>query len=125
MEEKDYQILHDPQSYVLDKGGLILMAQWEGQTAGTCALLPPDRPGFDFELTKMGVAPEFQGKGVGMALGKAILEKARSLGARNVFLESNTVLQPAIELYKKLGFREFKAESSPYRRSNIQMQVSL
>jgi GNAT superfamily N-acetyltransferase len=125
MEEKDYQILHDPQSHVLDKGGLILMAQWEGQTAGTCALLPSERNGFDFELTKMGVAPEFQGRGVGMALGKAVLEKARSLGARSVFLESNTVLRPAIELYKKLGFREFSGGASPYQRSNIQMQVSL
>ena len=125
MEEKDYQILNDPQSNVLDKGGLILMAQWEGQTAGTCALLPSDRPGFDFELTKMGVAPEFQGKGVGMALGRAILEKARNLGAGKIFLESNTILKPAIGLYKKLGFREFSGEGSPYQRCNIQMELFL
>ena len=125
MEDKDYQILHDPQTHVLDVGGHILIAQLEGRTVGVCALLPSDRSEFDYELTKMGVAPEFHGRGVGMALGKAILEKAHELDAKKVFLESNTVLRPAIGLYKKLGFREFPGEESPYERCNIQMEISL
>ncbi|MDX1332480.1 MAG: GNAT family N-acetyltransferase [Robiginitalea sp.] len=125
MEDKDYQLLHDPQTHVLEKGGHILVALLEGQPAGTCALVPSDREGFDFELTKMGVAPEFQGRGVGMALGVAILEKARSLGAEKIFLESNTILKPAIGLYKKLGFKEFSGEESPYQRCNIQMELTL
>jgi len=125
MEDKDYQLLYDPQTHVLEKGGHILIALLEGQPAGTCALVPSDREGFDFELTKMGMAPEFQGRGVGMALGEAILEKARGLGAENIFLESNTILKPAIELYRKLGFREFSGEESPYQRCNIQMALSL
>ncbi|MEJ2584754.1 MAG: GNAT family N-acetyltransferase [Robiginitalea sp.] len=74
MEDKDYQILMDPETQVLHKGGHILVALLEGQAAGVCALLPSDRGDFDFELTKMGVAPGLQGRGVGKALGVAILE---------------------------------------------------
>ena len=125
MEEKDFQLLHDPKTHILDKGGLILIAQLEGHTAGVCALMPSEQSEFDFELTKMGVAPEFHRRGVGMALGKAILKKAREMGARRVFLESNTILKPAIELYEKLGFREFLGEASPYQRCNIQMEIWL
>ena len=125
MEEKDYQILHDPETYILNKGGHILVALYKGQPAGVCALLPSDRNEFDFELSKMGVAPDCHGLGIGTALGRAILEKARGIGAKRVFLESNTILEPAIHLYRKLGFREIQSGDSPYRRCNIQMEIVL
>ncbi|TNF75851.1 MAG: GNAT family N-acetyltransferase [Bacteroidetes bacterium] len=125
MEEKDYQILHDPDTHILNRGGHILVALFKGVPAGVCALLPSDRDDFDFELSKMGVAPDCQGLGIGMALGRAVLKKARDSGAKRVFLQSNTILEPAINLYRKLGFREIPAVDSPYRRCNIQMEIAL
>lgn len=125
MEEKDYQILHDPQTHIISRGGHILVALYKDRPAGVCALLPSDRGGFDFELSKMGVAPDYQGLGIGMSLGRAILKKARETGAKRVFLESNTILEPAIKLYRKLGFREIPSGDSPYRRCNIQMEIIL
>ena len=89
--------------------------------AGTCALVQTD-PGV-FELSKMAVDPSYQGYGLGYKLGKAIIDKAKSLGAKAIFLESNTVLTPAINLYRKLGFVEMPHFESPYERSNIQMQI--
>lgn len=84
-----------------------------------------DRPGCRFELAKMGVDPAYQGRGIGKALGRAALDKARLLGARKVFLESNRVLKPALALYHSLGFREVVGSPSPYQRSDIQMEVEL
>jgi GNAT superfamily N-acetyltransferase len=73
----------------------------------------------------MAVDPQARGKGVGVALGVAVIEKARSLGASELYLESNTILEPAINLYRKLGFVEFVGEPSPYERCNIQMVLDL
>jgi GNAT superfamily N-acetyltransferase len=64
-----------------------------------------------------------QGKNIGWLLGKAAMEKARSLGAKKLYLESNTILQPAINLYHKLGFKRVVGHTSPYERCNIQMEL--
>ncbi|HMH21394.1 MAG TPA: GNAT family N-acetyltransferase [Puia sp.] len=78
-----------------------------------------------FELAKMGVSPLAQGKGIGFLLGQACIEKARSLGAEKIYLESNTRLKPAISLYHKLGFRKVAGPPSPYERCDIQMELKL
>lgn len=125
MEEADYKSLDNPQGYIIDKGGYILVALYHGEPVGVCALIKMQHPDFDYELAKMAVSPKAQGKNIGFLLGRAVLEKARSLGARKVFLESNTLLKPAINLYHKLGFQKITGYPSPYERSNIQMAVTL
>jgi GNAT superfamily N-acetyltransferase len=84
-----------------------------------------DDPHYDFELAKMAVSPQAKGKGIGWLLGKAIIKKAQSLNAQKIYLESNTVLKPAINLYHKLGFNKVIGHSTPYKRCNIQMELIL
>ncbi len=123
MEAVDHQSLDNPKSYILDKGGLIRVALYAAEPVGVCALIKMDHERFDYELAKMAVSPQAQGKGIGYILGRDILEQARQLGARSVYLESNTVLEPAIKLYQKLGFQKVVGYPSPYERCNIQMEV--
>ena len=123
MEAKDYESLLHPRRTILDKGGEIVVALLDGEAVGVCALMKMDHPDYDFELAKMGVAEAARGKGIGFLLGQEIIDRARKRGARNLFLESNTVLTPAISLYRKLGFAEIKGKPSPYERSNIQMVI--
>ena len=125
MEEKDHRSLDHPKRYILDKGGHILVALYEGKTVGVCALMKMDHPEYDYELAKMGVSPETQGKGIGWILGQAVVDKARELGANKLYLESNTILKPAINLYRKLGFEKVAGRPSPYERANIQMELQL
>lgn len=125
MEPGDFASLDHPDTYILEKGGHILVAKLGDQIAGVCALMKMDHPIFDYELAKMAVDPSFQGQKIGWKLGMAILDKARSIGAKILYLESNTILVPAINLYRKLGFVEVPDASSPYERSNIQMQCIL
>ena len=82
-------------------------------------------PIYDFELAKMAVAPKAQGKKIGWLIGEAIKDKARSIGAKTLYLESNTLLTPAIHLYRKLGFMEVFGRDTPYERCNIQMALDL
>jgi DNA-binding MarR family transcriptional regulator/GNAT superfamily N-acetyltransferase len=121
MEESDYKALDHPKEYILDKGGHIFMALYKGEPVGACAIIPMDDGGF--ELAKMAVSPRAQGLGIGFLIGQACIDKARALGARRVYLESNTTLKPAINLYHKLGFRKVAGPPSPYERCNIQMEL--
>ncbi|KAA9345712.1 bifunctional helix-turn-helix transcriptional regulator/GNAT family N-acetyltransferase [Adhaeribacter soli] len=123
LEKKDLESLNDPKGYILDKGGHILVAAYKGEIMGVCALLKMDNE--TYELAKMAVSPAAQGKSIGWLLGKACIEKAKALGAKKLFLESNTKLVPAINLYHKLGFKKIVGKPSPYERSNIQMELVL
>lgn len=125
MEEMDYKALDHPDTYILDKGGAILMALYEDRPAGTCALIKMDHPRYDYELAKMGVDSAYQGKGIGWLLGQATVEKAKEIGAKVLYLESNTILTPAITLYRKLGFHKVTGFDTPYARCNIQMELVL
>ena len=125
MEAKDYETLEHPERAILEPGGHILVALEGERPVGVCAMIVSARPGSPFELAKMGVDPGFQGRGIGRALVVAALEWAREQGARKVFLESNTVLKPALALYRSLGSREVSGSASPYKRSDIQMEVEL
>lgn len=125
MEKMDFQALDNPKEYIIDKGGHILIALLKGEPAGVCALIPTSTSNYDFELAKMGVSQNAQGQGIGYLLGKAIIAKAKLNGAKKIHLESNTVLASAIRLYQKLGFNEVKGLPSPYKRCNIQMDLTL
>jgi DNA-binding MarR family transcriptional regulator len=125
LEEADHKALDNPKGFILDKGGYILVALYEGEPVGFCALIKMNDPHYDFELAKMAVSPHVQGKNIGWLLGNAVIEKAKSLGAHKIYLESNTVLKPAINLYHKLGFKKVAGHPTPYERSNIQMELKL
>ncbi|QHT67287.1 GNAT family N-acetyltransferase [Rhodocytophaga rosea] len=125
MEEADYKSLDDPEGYILKNGGQILVALYHNKPVGVCALIRMDDGEHDFELAKMAVSPVVQGKSIGWLLGQAALDKAAELGGKKVYLESNTILKPAINLYLKLGFQKIVGHATPYERCNIQMAVDL
>ncbi|WCT11976.1 bifunctional helix-turn-helix transcriptional regulator/GNAT family N-acetyltransferase [Mucilaginibacter jinjuensis] len=123
MEPADYQSLDHAKEYILDKGGYIYLALLKGEPIGTCALIKMNDD--TYELAKMAVSPLAKGKGVGNLLGNTVVEKAKSLGAKKIYLESNMILKPAINLYQKLGFKKVLGNPSPYERCNIQMELNL
>jgi len=125
MEEADYKALGNPEDYILNKGGKILVALYQNEPVGVCALIKTQNPDYDFEMAKMAVSPKAQGKNIGWLLGKAIVDAAKELGAKKLYLESNTILKPAINLYYKLGFEKVFGLSTPYKRCNIQMELVL
>lgn len=125
MEETDYKALDHPEEYILNKGGKIFMALYNDEPLGVCALIKMDDPEYDFEMAKMAVSPKAQGKNMGYLLGLRVIDEAKKLGASKIYLESNTILKPAINLYNKLGFKKISGRSTPYQRCNIQMELSL
>ncbi|MFI2743325.1 GNAT family N-acetyltransferase [Zhouia sp. PK063] len=125
MEESDFKALDHPEEYILNRGGHILVATYKNEVVGVCALIPMKDDLYDFELAKMAVSSAHRGLGIGYVLGKAIKHLAKEKGATKLYLESNTVLQPAIKLYQKLGFKKIVGRPTPYERCNIQMECTL
>jgi GNAT superfamily N-acetyltransferase len=122
MEPVDFEVLQSPDEHIIKHGGSILMAQIANEIAGTVALKRVNEKVFEF--TKMAVDEKFRGRKVGQALAEAAIEKAKNKGADKIILYSNTVLAPAIALYKKIGFKEIPVDG-PYKRSNIKMELLL
>jgi ribosomal protein S18 acetylase RimI-like enzyme len=123
MEEADLKYLDHPETNILKKGGYIAMALYRNQPVGTCALVKMDKG--SFELAKMAVSPEYRGKGIGYLLCRHVIDKAKEMGGKKLYLESNTLLKPAIDLYYKVGFQKVARQPSPYERCNIQMERML
>lgn len=126
LEPHDIEVLENPEKHILDKGGHIFVALYNGFPVGVCALCPmPEGSAYDFELAKLAVNTSIQRKGIGRRLCDAVINKARELGGNILFLESNTRLKPAIALYRKLGFKELPEYHPAYARGDIQMELSL
>jgi GNAT superfamily N-acetyltransferase len=123
VEPHDIEQLNDPEHHILASGGRILVAQYQGTIVGTVALVQVSP--IQFELAKMAVDPAFQGLQIGKKLGEACIELARQLGGKEIFLESNTKLVPAITLYRRLGFEEIPITGTPYERADIRMMLEL
>ena len=98
---------------------------YKDEPLGVCALIKMNDPEYDYEMAKMAVSPKAQGKSLGSLLGNAVIDSAKELGASKLYLESNTILKPAINLYHKLGFEKITGRQTPYQRCNIQMELKL
>jgi putative acetyltransferase len=126
LEKKDRETLGDPENAILRKGGQIFLAHAEGRTVGCVALIPMGDS--VYELSKMAVSPSFQGRGIGRKLLEHAIAQARNLGAKSLFLGSNSVLKSALHLYEAVGFRHVPPENLPemhYARADVFMEMPL
>lgn len=125
MEASDYKMLDHPEEYIINKGGHIVFALLNNEVVGTCALIKTSDEPLIFELAKMAVSPKSQGKKIGYLIGQELIDKAKQLKAKEVFLETNSSLVPAIKLYEKLGFQHIPVIDSPYERADTKMLLDL
>jgi putative acetyltransferase len=126
IEPKEEPILADPEATILDSGGRIFVATAGDRCVGCCALIRIRER--EFELAKMAVEPSYQGAGIGRRLLHAVIEEGRNAGAQRLYLETNHVLTPAIQLYESMGFKHIDANRiirSPYARADVYMELTL
>lgn len=124
VEPYDKEVLTNPQKYILDDGGQIFIALYKGKAVGTVALIK--RGDSTFELSKMAVTEAYQGLHIGKKLMSTCIDYAKKQGTKVIYLDSNTILTPAITLYRKMGFMEVPVpENTPYERCNIRMELPL
>ena len=122
-EDADMIVLNDPHGMILDKGGVIYLAKAGDKIVGTAALI---HEGHNvYELAKMSVTEQWQGKGISKLLLEACLQKADELGAVKIELFSNHQLRNALKLYEKYGFVYIEMKDSPFETADIKMELNL
>jgi GNAT superfamily N-acetyltransferase len=92
-----------------------IVAEEEGRIVGTVLLYPAGsvmaRPGggsitlAEPEVRLLAVAPAARGRGVGVALMHECVRRARQSGAAALTLHTSDIMQAAMRLYERLGFR--------------------
>ena len=122
MEPVDFEVLQHTDENIVNHGGTIFMGTYNKEIAGTAAVKFVE-PGV-YEFTKMAVDEKFQGKKIGKAIAEAAIKWSKDAGAKRIILYSNTKLETAIAMYRKLGFKEIPLDG-PYKRSDIKMELKL
>jgi ribosomal protein S18 acetylase RimI-like enzyme len=125
VEAFDEQVLHDPETHLLADGGQVLFAllgDGASQRAVGTVALRFDGYGVN-EFTMMAVKPDLRGSGIGRALLLAAIDTYRRLDGRELYLESSSVLKPALALYESAGFVHHPAPrpGSHYARADVYM----
>jgi GNAT superfamily N-acetyltransferase len=89
-------------------GGVVLVAVLAGEVVGVCQLIVfrhlQAHGGLCAELESVHVHPDHRGTGVGGALLRQAIERARVLGCYRVQLTSNAGRPDAHRFYERLGF---------------------
>ncbi len=105
--------LSDPDKFHPPDGRFYL-AYYRDQIAGVGCLKKLEK-GVG-EVQRMYVPPAFRGKGIGRAIVNRLISDARSVGYRQLKLESLEFLDAAHSLYQSAGFREI----NPYADNSME-----
>ena len=122
-ESHDLEILDDPEGTVIARGGYIFLAIDGSKVIGTAGLWKES--GLEYELIKMGVDPQYRGRGISKLLLEECIGKARELGAVKIILFSNSQLTTALKLYENYGFRHVAVTGAPFLTADVKMELNL
>lgn len=88
--------------------GVLYVAKWNNEVAGCIALMPL-HDGLSCEMKRLYVRNAFRKHKIGRALVEQLLLDAKQLGYTVMKLDTLQKLEPAIQLYKQVGFEETTA----------------
>lgn len=92
-------------NYLVPGGVFEVIEDEEGKLLGTVGLFCVDEE--TCELRKMYFAPKLRGRGMGLYILERTIEAARARGFKRMTLETSSVLEKAIRLYTRFGFKPY------------------
>ena len=90
--------------------GTVLVAVVGSEIRGCATFATGNSPLYEVDdpdgatIRMLGVAATARGQGIGEALARACIERARAAGARRIWLHTEPFMQAAHRLYERLGF---------------------
>jgi GNAT superfamily N-acetyltransferase len=125
IEEIDLKVLRNPEEEIIAKGGMVFFAREGDSIVGTGAVV--NHGNGLYEISKMAVDEDFQNKGIGRRIITHAIDWVKERSGMKIFIETNTVLEQAVNLYRKLGFVSVRGTSgeSHYQRTNLHLELEL
>ena len=119
----DQELANLPGGYAPPDGRLLLAA-YESQLAG-CVALHKLSTG-SCEMKRLYLRSQFRGKRLGRVLADRIISEARRIGYQRMCLDSvEPVMQEAVAMYRKIGFREIEPYCSNPIPGALYMELDL
>jgi len=91
-------------------GGMLLLAVYKDEPAGTIALRRLDATAG--ELKRLYLRPQCRGLGLGRRLLEATMERAAAMGYQRLYADTLPNMTEALSLYQRAGFERVEAYSS-------------
>ena len=102
--EADRDVIEVEQAY-LQSGGEFWVVEFKGDIMGTAAYYPIIRGEQAVEIRKMYLLPQVRGRGLGRYLLQQLENAIAKKGFREIWLETASVLNEAVVLYKNNGYQ--------------------
>jgi putative acetyltransferase len=101
------------ETYYLDRGGEFWVVADRGQIVGTSAYYPSYRGKQAVEIRKMYLSPIARGQGLGGHLLGELERVIAARGYREIWIETASILQAAVQLYEKNGYQPATGVETP------------
>jgi len=122
-EEADMRVLNDPVGTMINHDGYIFLARIGEEIVGTAGIMKEHDN--VYELVKMAVKKDHQGKGISKLLLGRCLDKAKELQVEKLILFSNHQLDRALKLYQQYGFHQIPVVNSPFHTADVMMELDV
>lgn len=122
MQNFDEELRHLEKKYGMPSGRLYLLYV-DDKLAGCVGLRKMDRE--KCELKRLYVKPAFRGQELGALLLERVMNDARRIGYKYMYLDSLPFLKTAIKMYKRYGFEEIERYNDSPVDNTIFMRIAL
>ena len=113
-----------PGKYAPPAGELFLARDAAGAPLGCVGLRPRDEDGC-CEMKRLFLLPAARGLGLGRALTQVVVDHARTLGYRELRLDTQASMAAAQALYATMGFERIKPYYAPTPAGTVFMALGL